>query len=173
MKLQPQKPTPAYIGASWAALLIGVIVYAVGLWNAKVELNDKGFFFTIQILGLFSAVSLQKTIRDKLEGMAVTSIYFGICWVSLGLALLLLTVGLWHANLESSEKGFFAMAFLLSLFGAVSVQKNVRDLLYFKEENFHHGIEKSVPPTRNVEKVIRRTPRTQTTPAEKSPGDVG
>ena len=174
MTIQPQKPTSAYIGASWAALLIGVVVYALGLWNAEVEINEKGFFFTIQILGLFSAVSLQKTVRDKLEGMTVTSIYFGICWVCLGLALLLLTIGLWNANLAASEKGFFAMAFLLSLFGAVSVQKNVRDLAYFEQARLQNEREKSVPPTQKVEKVIRRTPRTQRTPGdEKSPGDVG
>lgn len=154
MKIQPQKPTPAYIGASWAALLIGVIVYAIGLWNAEVQLTEKGFFFTIQILGLFSAVSLQKTVRDQLEGISVTSIYFGICWVSLGLALLLLTVGLWNANLVSSEKGFFAMSFLLSLFGAVSVQKNVRDLEYFKDEKPQVRPENSVPPKKKDERGV-------------------
>ena len=30
--------------------------------------------------------------------------------------------------LAASEKGFYAMAFVLSLFAAVTVQKNVRDL---------------------------------------------
>ncbi len=134
MDTQPQKPTSAYIGASWAALFIGSIVYMIGLWNAQVQFNEKGFFFTIQLFGLFAAVSLQKTVRDKLEGIAVTSIYYSICWVALILALLLLTVGLWNANITSSEKGFFAMAFLLSLFGAVSVQKNIRDLEFFKDE---------------------------------------
>jgi uncharacterized membrane protein YiaA len=134
MKIQPQKPTAAYIGASWTALLIGIVVFAYGLWNAEVDLNEKGFFFTIQILGLFAAVSLQKTVRDLLDGISVTSIYYGLCWVALGLALLLLTIGLWNANLLSSEKGFFAMSFLLSLFGAVSVQKNVRDLEFFNDD---------------------------------------
>ena len=33
-----------------------------------------------------------------------------------------------RAKLADSEKGFYAMAFLLALFGAVAVQKNVRDL---------------------------------------------
>ena len=42
--------------------------------------------------------------------------------------MLLLTVGLWNATLQNSEKGFYAMAFLLSLFAAVAVQKNVRDV---------------------------------------------
>ena len=35
--------------------------------------------------------------------------------------------GLWNADLEKSEKGFYAMAFVLSLFAAIAVQKNTRD----------------------------------------------
>jgi len=36
------KPTAAFIGASWAALAIGMIGYAVGIWNAVgVELNEQ------------------------------------------------------------------------------------------------------------------------------------
>ena len=48
--------------------------------------------------------------------------------------MLLLTVGLWNATLANSEKGFYAMAFLLSLFGSVTVQKNIRDAAQFKTE---------------------------------------
>ncbi len=44
------------------------------------------------------------------------------------LAVALLAVGLFNATLANSEKGFYAMAFLLALFGAVAVQKNVRDI---------------------------------------------
>jgi hypothetical protein len=33
-----------------------------------------------------------------------------------------------------SEKGFYAMSFLLSLFGAVTVQKNIRDVAQFGDE---------------------------------------
>lgn len=125
----PQKPTPAFIGASWAALLIGAVTYLIGLWNtSSMQLNEKGYYFTILMYGLFAAVSLQKSVRDRLEGIHVTGIYFGLCWVSLGLTLLLLTVGLWQSSLSASEKGFYAMSFLLSLFAAVAVQKNVRDV---------------------------------------------
>jgi uncharacterized membrane protein YiaA len=42
-------------------------------------------------------------------------------------ALLLLTLGLWQATLAPSEKGFYAMAYVLCLFAAVTVQKNARD----------------------------------------------
>lgn len=126
-----QRPTGAFIGASWAALLVGAVVYLMGLWNAQMMLNEKGYYFTLLMYGLFSAVSLQKSVRDRLEGIPVTGIYYSLCWVSLLLAVLLLTVGLWNATLAASEKGFYAMAFLLALFGAVAVQKNIRDVAQF------------------------------------------
>ena len=124
---QVQRPTAAFIGASWAALLVGGITYLTGLWNAEMHLSEKGYYFTILMYGLFAAVSLQKSVRDRLEGIPVTGIYFGLCWLSLGIALVLLTVSLWNASLTPSEKGFYAMSFVLSLFAAVAVQKNVRD----------------------------------------------
>ncbi|SFP46103.1 Uncharacterized membrane protein YiaA [Variovorax sp. OK605] len=123
-----QKPTGAFVAASWAALLAGAVVYLIGLWNATMLLNEKGYYFTLLMYGLFAAVSLQKSVRDRLEGTPVTGIYFNLCWVSLLLAIGLLAVGLFNATLANSEKGFYAMAFLLSLFGAVAVQKNVRDV---------------------------------------------
>ncbi|MDA8142274.1 MAG: YiaA/YiaB family inner membrane protein [Desulfobacteraceae bacterium] len=79
-------------------------------------------------------MSLQKSVRDRLENIPVTNIYFGLCWLSLGLSLLLLGVGLWNAELALSEKGFYSMSYLLSLFAAVAVQKNVRDLALFEPE---------------------------------------
>jgi uncharacterized membrane protein YiaA len=126
-----QRPTGAFVGASWTALLVGSITYLSGLWNSNMQLNEKGYYFTLLMYGLFSAVSLQKSVRDRLENIPVTGIYFGLCWVSLGLTVLLLTIGLWNSSLSSSETGFFAMSFLLSLFAAVAVQKNVRDIALF------------------------------------------
>jgi uncharacterized membrane protein YiaA len=132
-----QKPSGAFVGAAWAVLLIGVVAYLVGLWNANMQLNEKGYYFTVLMYGLFAAVSLQKSVRDKGEGIPVTGIYFGLCWISLGIALVLLTVGLWNSSLMLSEKGFYAMAFVLSIFAAVTVQKNVRDVAVFANEKPH------------------------------------
>lgn len=134
MKAQLPKPTGAFIGASWTALLIGILGYIAGLWNATMPTNEKGYYFTIMMFGLFAAVSLQKAVRDRMEGIPVTGIYFGLSWVAVGMTLLLLTVGLWNAQMATSEKGYYAMSFLLSLFAAVAVQKNVRDLAFFKDE---------------------------------------
>lgn len=132
--IQVHKPTGAFVAASWVAMLVGALTYLVGLWNSEMQLNEKGYYFTLLMYGLFAAVSLQKSVRDRLEGIPVTGIYFGLCWTSLGLSLLLLVVGLWNATLTSLEKGFYAMAYLLSLFAAVAVQKNVRDLAMYKDE---------------------------------------
>lgn len=93
-----QKPSNAFVGASWVALVAGIIAFNVGLWNAEMALNEKGYYFTI-----------------------------GLSWFSTILAIVLLTIGLWNAGLTAREKGFYAMAFTLSLFAAIAVQKNTRD----------------------------------------------
>lgn len=126
------KTSPAFVAASWVALLLGALSYLVGLWNAEMALNEKGYYFTLLLFGLFSAVSLQKSVRDRLEGIPVTSLYYALAWAATGAALLLLGVGLFNAELLRSEKGFYAMAYALALFGAVAVQKNTRDLLAFE-----------------------------------------
>jgi uncharacterized membrane protein YiaA len=104
-----------------------MVSYLVGLWNAEMLLNEKGYYFTVLMYGLFSAVSLQKVVRDQMEGIPVTSIYYGLAWFSTILAIVLLIIGLWNATLTLSEKGFYAMSFMLSLFAAIAVQKNTRD----------------------------------------------
>ena len=134
VKVFDQKPTAAFIGASWATLLIAMTAYCIGLWNADMELNEKGYYFTILLFGLFSVVSLQKAVRDKLEGIPVTEIYYSICWFSTAAAIILLVIGLWNADLWLSEKGFYGMSFLLSIFSAIAVQKNTRDIQYIDRE---------------------------------------
>ena len=129
-----QKPSAAFIGASWVALGAGMLGYLIGLWRAEMLLNEKGYYFTILMYGLFSAVSVQKCVRDRLEGVPVTDIYYGLSWFSTILAITLLTVGLWNATMLPSEKGFYAFAFLLSIFGAIAVQKNTRDSQDYKKQ---------------------------------------
>jgi uncharacterized membrane protein YiaA len=125
---QIQPPSAAFIAASWLALFIGAIAFIIGLWNANMQLNEKGYYFTVLMFGLFASISVQKAVRDQLEGIPVTNLYYGIAWFATLLSIVLLTVGLWNAELEKSEKGFYAMSFVLSLFAAVAVQKNTRDV---------------------------------------------
>lgn len=123
-----QKPSSAFQAASWFVLLTGIASYVIGLWNAEMQLNEKGYYFTVLMFGLFSAISLQKSVRDQLEGIPVTNVYYGLAWFTTILSIVLLTVGLYNADLLLSEKGFYGMSFVLSLFSAIAVQKNVRDV---------------------------------------------
>lgn len=129
-----QKPTPAFIGASWVALFAGVISYCTGLWNSDMMLNERGYYFTILLFGLFSAISVQKSVRDRLEGLKVTDMYYGLSWFSALSAILLLIIGLWNADLLLSEKGFYGMSYLLSLYASIAVQKNTRDKGYIESK---------------------------------------
>jgi uncharacterized membrane protein YiaA len=122
-----QKPSNAFIAASWTAMGIGMLGYFIGLWRSDMLLNEKGYYFTVVMFGLFSAISVQKAVRDKLEGIAVTEIYYGLSWFAVILCMVLLAVGLFNASMLPSEKGFYAFAFVLAIFGAIAVQKNTRD----------------------------------------------
>ncbi|MEO7977425.1 inner membrane protein YiaA [Flavobacterium sp.] len=128
-----QKTSNAFIAASWVALGAGTIGFIVGLARAEMLLNEKGYYFTVLMFGLFAVVSLQKSVRDRLENLPVTDMYYGICWFGTLLSIVLLIVGLWNATILPSEKGFYAFAFLLALFGAISVQKNTRDNMSFNQ----------------------------------------
>jgi uncharacterized membrane protein YiaA len=134
MEQKQLQPSGAFIAASWSSLLIGFTAFIIGLWNADMQLNEKGYYFTVLMFGLFSAISVQKAVRDQLEGIPVTNLYYGIAWFSTILCIVLLTVGLWNATLLRSEKGFYAMSFVLSIFSAIAVQKNTRDMKAAKPE---------------------------------------
>ena len=59
-------------------MLADAVSYSIGLWNAQMPLNEKGYYFTVLMYGLFSAVSVQKSVRDRMEGIPVTNLYYGI-----------------------------------------------------------------------------------------------
>ncbi|RFS24754.1 hypothetical protein DVR12_06030 [Chitinophaga silvatica] len=133
-----QQPSTAFVAAAWIALIAGITSYIIGLFNVEMALNEKGYYFTVLMFGLFAAVSVQKSVRDQLEGIPVTNIYYGLSWFSTLLSIVLLTVGLWNADITKSEKGFYAMSYTLSLFAAIAVQKNTRDARQ-KQNNSTHN----------------------------------
>ncbi|WP_428841380.1 YiaA/YiaB family inner membrane protein, partial [Escherichia coli] len=87
--------SPAFSIVSWIALVGGIVTYLLGLWNAEMQLNEKGYYFAVLVLGLFSAASYQKTVRDKYEGIPTTSIYYMTCLTVFIISVALLMVGLW------------------------------------------------------------------------------
>lgn len=135
------KPSGAFIAASWISLITGMTGYFVGLWRSDMWLSEKGFYFTVIMFALFAVISVQKAVRDRLEDLPVTDIYYGISWFCTILSIVLLVIGLWNATLLPSEKGFYVFSFLLALFGAVAVQKNTRDTLLVDRLDMEKEIE--------------------------------
>lgn len=127
MKSKVKTSSPAFNIMSWIALVGGILVYLAGLWRSDMMLNEKGYYFAVMLLGVFSSISLQKTVRDRVEGIPTRQIYYVSCVAFFAISIILLAIGLWNADLLSSEKGFYAIAYFLCLFGSISVQKNVRD----------------------------------------------
>lgn len=131
-----QKATSStFVAASWIALAIGVTGYLIGLYRAEMLLSEKGYFLTLLLYGLFSAVAVQKSVRDKEEGIPVSSIFYGISWASVLIVVILFTIGLVNAEIWPSEKGFYVFGFILALFGAISTQKATRDADADKKAN--------------------------------------
>jgi uncharacterized membrane protein YiaA len=127
------RPSSAFIAATRACLAIGTGAYLIGLWTSAMTLNEKGFYLATLLLGLFAALSVQKAVRDKLEGIRVTSTYVTVCWAALLAAVGLFAFGLVNAAFELSTKGFFGMSFVLSLYTVLVTQKNVRDMELFRD----------------------------------------
>lgn len=146
------KPSSAYIGATWLTLGIGILSFLVGLWNATLMLSEKGYYFAVLILGLYSAISLQKTVRDREEGIPISGLYFGISWFALAISAVLIVVGLWNATLMLSEKGFYGIAFTMSLFAVITIQKNTRDLQNLSEYHAEYD-EKSSMNIQNFQEM--------------------
>jgi len=53
-----QKPSGAFVAASWIALGVGILGYLTGLFRSEMLLNEKGYYFTVLMYGLFSVVSV-------------------------------------------------------------------------------------------------------------------
>ncbi|WP_235428102.1 inner membrane protein YiaA [Xenorhabdus khoisanae] len=117
---------------SWIAVIGGIGVYLAGLWRSDMQLNEKGYYFAILLLGLFSSISIQKTVRDKIDNIPTTQTYYIACVITFFASIALMAIGLFNADLLPSEKGFYGIAFFLCLFGSIAVQKNIRDMEHIK-----------------------------------------
>ena len=127
---QKNKPSSMFAMASWAVLAIGVLGYLIGLWNVELmSIGEKGFYLTIILFALHASVSAQKNVRDQIEGIEVNQTFMMLTWAAVVAPIVLLILGLYHAELPLADKGFYGIAFIMSMFAAVSVQKNTRDLV--------------------------------------------
>lgn len=63
--------------------------------------------------------------------------------------------GLWNAELSMSEKGFYLMAFTMSLFASITVQKNVRDMQDFSMDKISYDSGTPVPNSEERHNILQ------------------
>lgn len=111
-----------------ACLLLGAGGFLFGLLNATtLALSEKGYYLTLLAFGLYASISVQKNVRDQEAGIPVPRAYALMSYLAGALSLGLLIIGLINATLALSEKGYYAMSFVLALFSAITFQKQLRD----------------------------------------------
>ena len=97
------QPSNAFVLTSWGVMITGIAGFLIGLWNAEIGIEEKGYYFTVLSFGLFSAVSVQKSVRDRIEKIPVTDLYYGICWAASIMSVSLLVIGLFNAHDNRSK----------------------------------------------------------------------
>ena len=70
-----QQPSFALVVSPWAALIAGFAAFLIGVWYAGMQLNENGYYITVLAFGLYAAISLQKSVRDRAGSIPVTGIY--------------------------------------------------------------------------------------------------
>ncbi|MDQ0896376.1 MULTISPECIES: YiaA/YiaB family inner membrane protein [unclassified Paenibacillus] len=59
--------TPAFTGMAIVGLIIGFVMFFIGLFNASFELNVKGYYIAVMLLISYSSIGVQKVVRDNVE----------------------------------------------------------------------------------------------------------
>ena len=77
----------------------------------------------------------KKIVRDQAEGIEVNQTFMMLTWAAVVAPIVLLILGLYHAELPLADKGFYGIAFIMSMFAAVTVQKNTRDLVQYEKSS--------------------------------------
>ncbi|MCP8971294.1 YiaA/YiaB family inner membrane protein [Ectobacillus ponti] len=62
-----RRNTPAFTFLAYFTLAAGVLLFCIGLWNADMQLNEKGYYFAVMLLVGVGAILTQKVVRDNAE----------------------------------------------------------------------------------------------------------
>lgn len=62
-----KRNTPAFTFLAYFTFAVGVALFAIGLYNADMELNEKGYYIAVMLLVAVGAILTQKVTRDNIE----------------------------------------------------------------------------------------------------------
>ncbi|MEK4029437.1 MULTISPECIES: YiaA/YiaB family inner membrane protein [Bacillaceae] len=67
MQKYRRRNTTAFTVLSYFTFFAGVFLFSVGLYNADMQLNEKGYYIAVMILVAVGAILTQKVTRDNAE----------------------------------------------------------------------------------------------------------
>lgn len=123
-----RKPTVAFMGAAWVALAVALGTYVVALWRMPLTYDQRWFYGTVILFGLFGVVAVVKSIRDRDDSIPVTPAFYGLSWIAALGPITAMSIYLLNAPQDDLARGFLFLTFMFAIFAAVVVQKIVRDL---------------------------------------------
>jgi len=62
-----RRNTPAFTILAYFTLVVGVFLFSIGLYNADMELNEKGYYIAVMLLVAVGLILTQKVVRDNAE----------------------------------------------------------------------------------------------------------
>ncbi|WP_085993251.1 YiaA/YiaB family inner membrane protein [Oceanobacillus senegalensis] len=62
-----RRNTPAFTFLAYFTFAAGVALFLIGLYNAEMELNEKGYYVAVMLLVAVGAILTQKVTRDNSE----------------------------------------------------------------------------------------------------------
>lgn len=133
--IQTRKPTAAFVGASWFALVVALGTYVVALWRMPLTYDQRWFYGTVLAFGLFGVIAVVKSVRDKEDDIAITPQFYFLSWVAALGPLIAFAIYLLNAPQDELTRGFLFLSYMFAVFAAVVVQRNVRDLADWNAAN--------------------------------------
>ena len=100
---------------AWLFMLVGALIYLIGLWQACPLLSGKGYFLGVLITSMFIIYVYQRELKRGLLDDRFAAVCQMVALMTSGLLL----VGLWNAPLSLAEKVVYLFAFCLCLLGQV------------------------------------------------------
>ena len=66
-----KRNTAAFTALAYFTLAVGVFMFLVGLYNASMNLSEKGYYIAVMLLVAVGAILTQKVTRDNAEDNAI------------------------------------------------------------------------------------------------------
>lgn len=89
--------------------ILGALLYLLCLWRACPQVDDKGYFLSVLVLGIFAILAHQQTSCSR---------FATLCRLVLLLASGLMLLGVWHMPLAPTYKAFVAATWFICMYGA-------------------------------------------------------